>query len=257
MEKLQDAASSGFKDVHSMCTSIQSKLPSLELAEYIDFSSNEIDDISQKLIPTNQASDYVALRTTGDGNCLFRAASMLAFGDENRHEEMRVRTVVELACNSSFYLDDPDISSRIQAQEQLIYARHGKKRNSGEVNMKDVASIFQAEVVGTCNLSTEASYWHLQALGAVFHRRVRSVYPQCGSEVIRKYFDAVICPREFDPEKEPLVIMWTNTKGCNTTEFQPNHFVPLTPNKIRSSRDGEIALHALLLILIYVVMYVA
>lgn len=244
MEKLQQAASKRFDDVQRASTWIKSNLPSLKLAEDIDFSSNETDDFSQRLIPNNLPSHYVALKTTGDGNCLFRAASVLAFGDESKHEEMRVRTVVELACNSSFYLKDPDISSRIHAQEQVIYAHHGT-RISGKVNMKDVPSIFQAEVLDTCKSSTHASYWHLQALGTVFNRRVRSVYPQCGSEVIRKYFDAVILPQEYDSEKEPLVIMWTSTKKFHPellAEFQPNHFVPLIPsNKSESFRNGEIA----------------
>ncbi len=249
MEKLQHAAKSGFEEVQHVSHWIKSNLPSLKLAKDIDFSSTENDCFSQQLLPTNQLkSEYSALKTTGDGNCLFRAASILACGDEERHDEMRVRAVVELACNSQFYLDDRDISARIQVQEQLIYACNGKAISRGKVNMKDVSAIFQAEVVDICKRSTFASYWQLQALGTVFDRQVRSVLPQCGSEDIRKYFDAVIFPREFNPESEPLVIMWTTTKDCNTSEFLPNHFVPLIPaNKSSSFRDGEIAVHASLL----------
>ena len=42
---------------------------------------------------------FVALKTFGDGNCCFRAASFVLFGNE---EQLRVRTIVEPAKQDLF-----------------------------------------------------------------------------------------------------------------------------------------------------------
>ena len=39
----------------------------------------------------------------GDGNCLFRSASVLATGKEDDHLELRLRTSIELSLNARFY----------------------------------------------------------------------------------------------------------------------------------------------------------
>ena len=226
LEHLQQAAEKGFKKLQVVSTNlIENNLPSLELAE--DFYWNEVDWESQELIPTSKSTVYRALKTTGDGNCFFRAASILAFGHENKHEEMRVRIVVELAANDEFYLKDEDIPGRIKAQEQEIHPR--SKNITSEMNPDVIREVFEDEVLESARTSSWASYWHLQALGAVLNRRVQSVYPERGGSEIRKYFNAPICPRRFDPEKETVTIMWTRTRasGGDGTQFRPNHFVPL------------------------------
>lgn len=191
----------------------------------------DIDENSQKLIPTGKLDgEYVALCTTGDGNCLFRAASILAHGDESKHQEMRVRTLLELGCNKSHYLADPNIKERIRFQEEYIRGKSGVKgisKLSGEFDKTGLEEVFKAEVCETCKDSTWASYWHLHALATVFHRPVRSVFPESRRESLVSHFNAVIHPREGYSMMHPLVIMWTSTGSWETTG--PNHFVPLVP----------------------------
>jgi len=231
LEHLQQAAEQGFKNLQLVSINlIEYNLPALELAE--DVYSNEVDWESQELIPTSKSTAYRALKTTGDRNCFFRAASILAFGHENKHEEMRVRIVVELAAHDEFYLKDEDLPGRIKAQEQEI---HPSKNITSEMNPDVIKEVFEEEVLESARTSSWASYWHLQALGAVLNRLVQSVYPERGGIEIRKYFNAPICPRRFDPEKEPVTIMWTRTRasGGDGTQFRPNHFVSLVSvNKI-------------------------
>ena len=239
MKQIEHAKGSGFECLKSVCNSIKEKLPPLELHEDIDFSSNEVDSYSQKLVPKTKASVYVALSTTGDGNCFFRAASILAFGHEDKHEEMRLRIIVELATNSEFYLQDKDIKQRIEAQEQLLIPSTEKK--SVKIDSNILKTEFEVDVLQTVSSSTWASDWHLQALGTVLNRLVQSVFPECGSIKVKEYYNALFCPRCCDPEKECVTIMWTRT-GDNATQFIPNHFVPLiSVNKINwNTVDGEI-----------------
>lgn len=239
MKQIQGARERGFECLQSACNSIKEKLPPLVLHEDIDFSSNEVDSYSQGLVPTTKASAYVALNTTGDGNCFFRAASILAFGHEHKHEEMRLRIIVELATNSEFYLQDKDNERRIAAQEQVFVQKSEKKNVKIDRNI--LKTEFEIDVLTTASPSTRASDWHLQALGTVLNRLVQSVFPECGTVETREYYDAVFVPRRCDPEKDRVTIMWTRT-GDDTTPFIPNHFVPLISVKKTNCNiiDGKI-----------------
>ena len=250
MEEIRRAAEEGFECVRTACNLIKDKLPPLQLNEDVDFSSNEVDHYSQSLVsemrPTsplgsvpNTEAGVCALKTIGDGNCFYRAASVLAFGHQHNHEEMRLRIVVELATNCAFYLQEKDVGRRIAAQEQFLSQNSEEK--VVEIDQNVLKTEFEIDVLNTARLSTWASDWHLQALGTVLNRQVQSVFPECGAAEARKYYDALFRPRLFDPEKEPVQIMWTRTEG-DTTPFIPNHFVPLiSVDKINCSRiDGEI-----------------
>lgn len=189
----------------------------------------DIDEKSQKLIPTGKLNGkYVALLTKGDGNCLYRAASILAFGDESKHLEMRVRTVVELACNKSHYLNVPNIEERIRAIERYIQrksSREGRDKCSGELNKSVLEVEFEEEVRDTCKYSAWASDWHLQVLPTVFRRPVKIIFPE-GIRGLDEFFND-IRPRDRCAVLEPLVIMWTSTEPSD--EKVLNHFVPLVP----------------------------
>ena len=122
MQELRFAAGKGFQGLKEKCASI--KLPALQKAEEEEFLWDELqpDGTSQKLLPPDKGSRYSALKTTADGNCFFRTASILAFGNEHKHDEMRVRIVIELACNSDFYLKDKDIEKMLIAEAQELEA---------------------------------------------------------------------------------------------------------------------------------------
>ena len=252
MEDLEAASKLGFDNLRQ--ASIESKLLPVKVNKSIASFSNIIDQYSQQLIPRSKlGGEYAALQTTGDGNCLFRAASILACGDEERHLEMRVRTVVELACHSSFYLNYPNIEPRIRAQEQFRFKSSNKGINKGEVDRKVIEDELKADVVNTCKPLEWASCWHLQALATVLGRRVQSVFPECGEEV-QEHLNVVFEPRDGDSEmKEPLVIMWTRTGPRETPgKFEPNHFVPLVPaDKARLLEKGEPGLLSLLFICLF------
>ena len=63
---------------------------------------------------------FVAVKTVGDGNCCFRAASLLLFGTEQYYLELQVRTIVELAKYSFYYLADSEVISRTEAEMAIL-----------------------------------------------------------------------------------------------------------------------------------------
>ena len=223
-----------------MCASIE--LPALKLDKEIDFCWNELsfDAISEGLLPADtKKTGYRALKTIADGHCLFRSASIFAFGNEHRHKEMRIRTVLELALNSEFYQEGKDVKKILLAEIREISSKGGE--SSSKLSDEGVKTEFECEVQNSAASKSWGCYWHLQALGTVLGRQIRSVYPDSGSNEIRKYFDATICPRKCDRLKEPLTFMWTHTTGGVVSKFLPNHFVPLIPfSKIPTmSVEGE------------------
>ena len=61
----------------------------------------EIDQYSQDLVPHDAPDGRLTVRVYGDGNCLFRAASMAVFGNEDEHVTLRKRTASELQSHLS------------------------------------------------------------------------------------------------------------------------------------------------------------
>ena len=236
LQEIRLAAGKGFQDLKEECASL--KLPALQMAEEEEFLWDELqpDGTSQKLLPPNKASRYSALKTTVDGNCFFRTASILAFGNEHKHDEMRVRIVIELACNSDFYLKDKDIEKMLIAEAQEREAdeapdlHSSRSRPTSPLCAEALRDIFETEVRHTTRDKIWACHWHLQALAAVLNRQVLSVYPECGGKEIKKYLNIVILPRCCDEKikmKEPVALMWTQANRSGP--FKPDHFVPLIP----------------------------
>ena len=71
LKDLQEASRAGFDDLCIRANQLKREIPSLTLKEKGNFVP-DIDEKSQKLIPTGKLNGkYVALRTKGDGNCLY------------------------------------------------------------------------------------------------------------------------------------------------------------------------------------------
>ena len=216
LKKLQDASEVGFDELCNRANQLQPEIPPLVMRKKGNFV--DIDENAQRGIPTGKLSgEYIAIRTYVDGNSLFRAASVLAFGDESKHPEMRVRTVVELACNKSYYITFRNRKERLRAQEQFMQlksSRYVRDNWSGE---------FDKDVRGTCKESLWVSDFHLQALPTVFQRSVKIV-SRAGSGM---YLNDVTHPRHGYSKLEPLVIMWISSQASE--EMLLSHFVPLVP----------------------------
>ena len=88
---LQTAANYGFKTLVHACVMVDRLLPPLQTPSSVIHRPLSIDFCSCALVPLEHVSEFVALKTFGEGNCCFRAASLLLFGNELNHLELRVR----------------------------------------------------------------------------------------------------------------------------------------------------------------------
>ena len=123
LDVLRTAATYGFPTLVDAAKLVERLLKPLELPQNVSHRPDCIDFSSCELIPSEHLGEFVALITCGDGNCCFRAASILIFGKEDLYNELRIRTVVELALHSFYYLADSGVIARMEAEMAILQGK--------------------------------------------------------------------------------------------------------------------------------------
>ena len=84
--------------------SLLPECPNFTQSLITDAPSWKLDTYSQGLLHNfcNGYSTHSPVIVSGDGNCLFNAISYLLSGNESLSTELRLRTVIELSCNTNF-----------------------------------------------------------------------------------------------------------------------------------------------------------
>lgn len=233
------------------CTQFNTKYP-LPPKLYCDSAVANIDDIdnvSSIIYPDDAPTNLLPQSVYGDGNCLFRSFSLLCFGNQEHHIEMRCRAILELLCNPDFYLS-----------AGMLLNDRGKKSTIGiisticvrhEMQEKDVRegfadSIHQSTILGRWNT---VSFWHVAALSSVCKRRVRSIYPAKQVNIaykskLRQLLNRIILPRDEASnqtnggEQKGVYIMWTHTHVTDQNKlWTPNHFVPCLQERLEDETE--------------------
>ena len=172
-------------------------------------------------------SDHIAVTTTGDGNCLFNAASLLITGSEVMANELRARTCIEMMTNRNAYLSHPNADKFI-----LISPSYDEAVESCSVN------------------SAHTCIWVMLALATVLRRKIVSLYPTVNCRENNVYGTATanttLEPRYgADNDLNPFYLLWTRMdfrSGCPDV-WEPNHFVPVV-RKHATDEGGPFLLNA-------------
>lgn len=186
------------------------------------------------LYPDDAPSDVQPVTCFGDGNCLFRAFSIIFFGKEDHHTEFRIRAICELAKNEKSYLNNDFLHSLTGATnvvESLL-------PSSVFVNAKDSSASYRREVLRTLKPFTFANMWHMFSLANVLGCTVQSVYPDVQNPgTNRSLVNIFIRPAvAADPN---VKIMWSHCSNTSKKGWGPNHFVPLIPVGAVGKQKGE------------------
>ncbi|XP_060573349.1 LOW QUALITY PROTEIN: uncharacterized protein LOC132731228 [Ruditapes philippinarum] len=175
----------------------------------------------------------------GDGNCLPRSGSILSFGDEDHHTEIRCRIVIEMVTNIDLYLSDEHLKNGTVLVEkearQLVktYAMFSEHYIPGTRLVP--RTIFKKEVMEACKDKTYMGIWHIFALSSVLHCQLFSMYPQLGSELYSTTLNRLIIPKQDDGSGIGN-IMWSSTRQDMTaSNWIPNHFVPVVNTTVPES----------------------
>ena len=181
---------------------------------HADYSYQPQDPIANAIVSQYSWSTLVALRSTGNGDCLFNSFSICLSGDESRAIELRYRCCIEMVTNRTRML------------------RHRLYRA-----LEPVSPDFDRDCLNCAQKGQYASMWNVLALANLLKVKVTVIYPAVnGSETYSfKNLNQKIKPPFVDPEKPTITIMWTSIRppprnGLSKQTgagWEPNHFVPL------------------------------
>ncbi|UZO21492.1 uncharacterized protein OCT59_013885 [Rhizophagus irregularis] len=110
---------------------------------YEEWDYNRRDDEAMKLIPEKYA-DYVCIRSTADGNCFFNSASLIVYGHEENHIQLRLAVMIELMANADYYLQQKIF------EQDVLYRDEALNTNMEKVDMFKKTQEYIAELKLMC-----------------------------------------------------------------------------------------------------------
>lgn len=193
-----------------------------------------------------RCENLTAVSVYGDGNCLARCGSLIMYGDEKHHLDVRLRIVCELALNVDTYLDSIFLARGYSSTKgENLHVQYAMFSDHYTPNTTlcdaDVRTIFEKEVMSIVRPGSFMGMWQVHALASVIGTPIQSVYPGTGS--VQNELNRPVVPREGTLEQNTICyIMWTTTDKNTSlaTWFQPNHFVPLLPKTLPSFQTPEV-----------------
>ena len=186
------------------------------------------------LYPDDAPPDVQPATFFGAGNCLFRAFSIIFFGNEDHHTEFRIRAICELAKNEKCYLNNDFLHSLTGAKnvvESLL-------PSSVFVNAKDSCASYRREVLRTLKPFTFANMWHMFSLVNVLGSTVQSVYPDVQNPGTNRSLVNIFI-RPAGAAHPSVKIMWSHCSNTSKSGWGPNHFVPLIPVGAVAKQKGK------------------
>ena len=112
------------------------------------FEASQVDEDALTWFPKD-SQPLTPLKIYRDGNCLPRCVSMMAFGHQHNHVEMKTRIVMELSLNLDTYLDHEFLKSGHECEDYLptIYAMYSGNHFRGKhVSKTEVRGMLCKEI---------------------------------------------------------------------------------------------------------------
>ena len=154
----------------------------------------------------------VPAMTTGDGNCLFNAASIALTGHEKLSPELRMRTTIEMAINSTVYTNRGDF-------EELM----------------NHSPTFDESLNACYTEGASSSIWAVMALSSVLGVPIASVYPPMNGTKFKTHLSLTKrFSNEENDHRETLNILWSRMGPWRPPTWTGNLFVPVI--KIQTSQ---------------------
>lgn len=213
---------------------------SIVQSDVIDLAKLPRDDLGTSLIPDNIAAkplaygNPVALKSTGNGNCLYNSVSLLLCGDESRSESLRILVAGELYFNAEYYANHEIFRSTpiklSEVQESMLFtvalSADGYKMLASGGSKIDA---IKAEALAGCKNGVWGSLLHVMALASVIRRPIYSLYPEVNFRY-RPLMQKLLNPREarMNGEVIPVFLLWSREGSLDNRPnawFTPNHFV--------------------------------
>ena len=156
----------------------------------LNVSNYPVDDVAMKLYPDKAPRDFVPLDVYGDGNCLFRAVSLVATGDEQNHGQFRKLVMKELRDNAEYYADlfFPQAENQqatevsISILSQTLCDAPSRIFSECLASNMELRNAYIAAVRHAATVGEKSRVWsgmlEMAGLASVLKRSVHSIYPR-------------------------------------------------------------------------------
>lgn len=104
-----------------------------------------------------------------------------------------------------------------------------------------IKEIFEAEVLNMCKENSWACLWQWHGITSVAKRPIQSVFPDKVPSTLKKTLTYFIQPREMSNSLNPLRFLWSKMGNTVTSNFIPNHFVPLVSRTAMELSLGNVS----------------
>jgi hypothetical protein len=144
-------------------------------------TSCDVDHYGKTFKPPDCPDEYVPIKCTGNGNCLFNTVSILLCGNEGMAVELRVRTAIALIQLQQEFSNISNRAVRQSIHEQsVLYAPDGV--NNHRVNRyiiidSEIDTIFKCELITTLTNGEWSGMWQILALATALQMPIMSIYP--------------------------------------------------------------------------------
>ena len=184
-----------------------------------------VDTTARSLLPSDAPPRHFPVCVLGDGNCFPRTLSMLLFGKEDSHLEIRCRIVMEHALNEELF-QNAAIWGLSEEQLQML-------ASLSDQYCGDIKGTYRQEVMSIVRPATDMGLWQLMAASQMMKRPLQSVYPELGYPALRDMHNRCFVPPGIQDTASAVAIMWSTVNRDHGEEspahFTANHFVPLFP----------------------------
>ena len=142
-------------------------------------SLSEVDWVSHSIYPEDASPDLFPRTVIGDGNCLFRSGSVIVYGNESHHIELRLRTNIELLTNLEYYLNTNYMFNSDDSQLLFWLANYSASSELSFLNMNMISNcrtVLMDCIKQALNMNTWVGLWHVIALSSVLRIPIQSIY---------------------------------------------------------------------------------
>lgn len=214
-----------------------------------------IDELGTSLVPDDiehLSTSSVAIKTTGNGNCLFNATSLFICGDESLNNCLRILTAAELFLNATEYtldkrkvIDTMNRSNAVSHESTTYVDLLLSDDTVAQYHVhKNLVDSIQTEALKTSVDKTWSGLLQVMGLAQVLEKycSIISVYPNV-NYVLRDILNGKIYTNEYSilPNEHTLYLMWSRDGTLSSTPgaiYEPNHFVPILAHGLAIKRKG-------------------
>jgi hypothetical protein len=211
----------------------------------LNLSKHTEDCFAKTLIPSSiDIDEPCALKGTGNGNCLYNAASIILCGEKSLATSLHTLTASELFIPGDKYLQHPVLwsvvknpsflSKHTNDAKAMIFPTNTSGKNHG-INFSDQLHDI---ALSTCNDKEWSGFIHLMALSPVLQIPIHSVYPDV-NQAIRPLFNTVLHPVHTSKttlgHTSSMHILWSREGSFNNravAPYEPTHFMPVITRQL-------------------------